>query len=256
MVLMSLEREIINAKSFTDQFNVRKGHSLRDHTIIRFIWGAIASADAILTLAKNNKFNGMYPSARYLLETTFTLNYILGSNNSDKIAARIFVWEITQKEKAEKSKSSLSKESSNIKKFEAIVPYKAICKELKSLGEKTQFVEDAFQEATTKKNVHWHWSGKGPGALLKYFNAKIGIQEIDLEISKFYNEVWSMFSSEVHATARWVNSYITSPLTSEFKLKDPLENDLEKSAACAGFSGNLIKTMINDAQEFYSKNTF
>ena len=256
MTIQSLKREISNARTFLDEFVVRNGHSLLDHTIARFIWGAIATSDAILTLVKEKKFNGSAPLVRNLLETTFTLNYVYNCKNPDKIAARIFVWEIIHEEKAEKGKPNIFKYEKEPLGFVASVPYKVICKELKAIGEDTNNIEEAFLEATTSKRVHWHWSGRGPGALIKQYKAKTELLEIDLMMSYHYKHLWSSFSSEIHASASWANPYISTSLIEEFKLIDPMAEDQTRAAALAGLSGAFMKTIIAEAKEFCGKNAF
>lgn len=254
IVIGKLNWRIEQTHQFLKKFQVRNGHSLLDHTVARYLWGAIATARLILTIARDHRFVGVMPLVRQLLETSFTLRHLLQTKNPDDAAACVFVWDILNAEElAAESQARMPHRERQM--FTAEKALQEMCEELRSLDESADNIRRIYDEAKKRKKRHWHWTGRGPGAMI-YEILSEG-QEPDAVVDKFETDIfrsaWSDMSREAHATARWHIPGITFNTDSVLNFDDPLVQDDQKAAAIAGMASYFLQKSREYVAEYYER---
>jgi hypothetical protein len=242
LILGKLRREIQQTQVFIKRFEVHEGHSLLDHTIVRYLWGAVATAQLVLIIAADHRSIGASPLVRQILETAFSLKYLLNTGNPDENAARTLVWDFLN------ANEQIGIEIPNIGTFQKVDFFdadeaiEAVCLDLQSFGENPDVLRHVYTEAKALKKRHWHWTGKGPGAMIRELMAE---NEPSAVLDKFETNVfrysWAEFSMESHATARWHIPHITVSIGKRIDFEDPLAIDYQKAAALAGLTGCLLR---------------
>ena len=223
-------------------FEVHEGHYLLDHTIIRYLCGAIATAQLISTITATHQFNGAAPLARQILETAFSLKYLLHNGNPDENAVRTLVWDFLNAHEqigidfpnaTPRTRNGFSNPDNAIK---------AVCLDLESFGENTDLIKHVYREAKALKKRHWHWTGKGPGAMIREIMTESESSALVEEFeTNYFRCSWTDLSMESHATPRWEILHITLQAGKRIDFADPLAIDSQKAARLAGMAYWLLR---------------
>lgn len=255
MIKRGLLSRLMQSKELLSNINVRKGHYLLDYTIARYLWESILIGDSIYVIVNENKYLGIEPLLRKLLEITMTLFYIINNQDSDRLAAKILVWDILNAEKEVDLKPTIFDQNQEKKeKFDSSIAIDVVKEALNEMEENGDVVLEIYQEAINKDRRYWHWSGTGPGAMVyKFIDEELDMHETVKQVNlELYKHLWSRLSSKTHASARWENPNLIFDSEEGLQFNDPLEKNEEKSAAFAGLATQLIKNCIRYVKEFYN----
>jgi hypothetical protein len=215
------------------------------------LWGSIATTHLVLTIAKDHRSIGAMPLLRQLLETTFTLKHLLNTNKPDETAARSLVWDFLNAD--EKIAINLPKTEIHLKQpvFSADRAIEELCAELESLGESPDLVRRIYAEAKTGKKRHWHWTGRGPGAMIRELLLEGPAAIVDKFETNIFRYAWADISVESHATPRWHIPGITFLDNGPLDFDNPLAQDDQKAARLASMASYFLKRSRQYAAEYY-----
>lgn len=146
------------------KFRAREGHQILDLLLHRYLWGSVATAQALLVLGQAERVRGSKPLHRYLFECLVDLHYLLTEDDPDRWAARALAWDILEWDRMWDRHDAVADEDLEMEiNVQGESPDEAayeLADRLRAMGEEPTVFETEYEEGRRQgEDRRSHWSG-------------------------------------------------------------------------------------------------
>lgn len=179
---------------------------LLDSVVVRYLHGAVATAEVVEAVARARHPAGAEPLARFLFETALDLMYLLYAPDAADAAARTVAWNMLDRERGLQQAAVVAAAepdgSANGRMPEtADEIIEATAQAVERMGGDAALVRRVYADAKAQRRRPWHWSGKSRTAMLK----ELKDRGAPAELVAVLEGLWSALSDAGHPSPRWHN---------------------------------------------------
>ncbi|MDP3909028.1 MAG: hypothetical protein Q8Q14_01430 [Gemmatimonadales bacterium] len=179
---------------------------LQDSVVIRYLHGAVATAEVMEILARARHPAGAEPLARFLFETALDLMYLLYAPDAAEAAARTVAWNLLDRERGLQQAAVVAGADPNgeaeLRGAEtADEVIEATARAVARMGGDAGLVRRVYADAKATKPRFWHWSNMSRTAMINHLEA----HGAPAELVAVLRGLWSALSDAGHPSPRWHN---------------------------------------------------
>jgi hypothetical protein len=215
---------------------------LLDSVVVRYLHGALATAEVVEAVARARHPAGAEPLARFLFETALDLMYLLYAPDAADAAARTVAWNLLDRERglqqaAVVAATDPSGDAVGRKPETADEIIEATAQAVERMGGDAGLVRRVYADAKAMRRRPWHWSGMSRTKMLK----DLGTRGAPAELIAVLEGLWSALSNAGHPSPRWHNlDFDLDPEAMTMTLPDSRVATDEEVAAFAERARDLL----------------